>query len=94
MLDNWVWCAAERKQGKKKKILYNDLKVQKSKEWKGEMIDESSWVGNNSREKTLCGWDQKRIKKKNCTVTDSNSDRHRFLFIYLFFQKMQVQEND
>ena len=64
MLDNWVWCAAERKQGKKKKILYNDLKVQKSKEWKGEMIDESSWVGNNSREKTLCGWDQKR-KKKN-----------------------------
>ena len=66
VLDNRVWCVAKRKQEqkKKKKILYNDLKVQKSKEWKGEMIDESSWVGNNSREKT-CVVDIKREKKKN-----------------------------
>ena len=31
-------------------------------------------------------------EKKNCTVTDSNTVRHVFYFLFLFFQKWQ--END
>ena len=77
---------------KRKKNLYNDLKVQKSKEWKGEMIDESSWVGNNSREKTCVVEIKREKKKKNCTVTDSNSDRHRFLFFYFFSKNASARE--